>query len=173
MKKRKQEQKSSSDPLFEVRDSGIHGSGVFALKSIPKGTRFLEYVGEKITKAESERRAWKQIERSKKSGEGAVYIFELNSRYDIDGNFPWNPARLINHSCTPNCESEIVRGKIWIQAIRNIKKGEELLCDYGYDIEGFEDHPCLCGAANCVGYIVKQDQWDELKERLSLRELVA
>jgi SET domain-containing protein len=84
--------------LILVKNSRIHGRGVFAKCDIPKGTRIIEYVGEKITKAESDRRAEKFLEKAKKKGSGAVYIFQLNQRYDIDGNVTWNPARLINHA---------------------------------------------------------------------------
>ncbi len=147
---------------MEVRDSGIHGRGVFASRDIPKGTRVMEYLGEKITKAESERRAAAQMEAARR-GAGAVYIFELNKRHDIDGNFEWNTARLANHSCDPNCETVIDRGRIWVETLRDVFAGEELTYNYGYDLEDFEDHPCRCGAAGCVGFILAEEFWPELK----------
>jgi len=137
-----------------VEDSGIHGKGVFALKDIPKETKIIEYVGKKITKAEADKIADEQYEKGESGEEGHVYIFELNKRYDIDGNVDWNPARLINHSCDPNCETEGDDGHIWILAMRDIKKGEELSYDYCYDIDDVEDHPCRCGAKNCCGFII-------------------
>ena len=105
-------------------------------------------------------------EQGRKNGAGQVYIFELNTRYDLDGNFDYNDARLINHCCKPNCEAVDYRGQIWIVSTRKIKRGEELLFNYGYDIEFFMDHPCRCGADNCVGYIVRRDQWTKLKKIL-------
>lgn len=155
----------------EIRGSKIHGRGLFATKDIPAGTRVIEYVGEKITKAESDRRGWAQLDKAKATGEAGVYIFTLNKRHDIDGDVPWNAARLINHSCETNCESEIIRGKIWILATREIKKDEELYFNYGFDLENFEDHPCLCGSERCVGFIAGEEYWKKLKKKLEkLRE---
>ncbi len=153
----------------EVKSSGIHHKGVFAAKHIPKGTRIIEYVGEKLTKAQSEKRADVYLEQNEKDPEknGAVYIFELNKKYDIDGNVPNNPAKYINHSCDPNAEPDIIKGKIWIIALQDIQKGEEITYDYGYDLDSWEDHPCYCGTKNCLGYIVGEDQRDKLKKELA------
>jgi SET domain-containing protein len=149
-------------PLYIIRRSGIHGRGVFARRDIKKGEKIIEYVGDKLTKAESDKRASMRIAQSKKSGGGAVYIFVLNSRWDIDGNVSWNPARLINHSCDPNCQAYEVRGHIWIYARRAIKAGEELSYNYGFDLEHWEEHPCRCGAKQCVGHIVDRKHWSSL-----------
>ena len=151
----------------EVRNSDIHGSGVYAAKDIPEGTRIIEYVGEKIDKEESEKRALEQMAHAEESGDAAVYIFTLSKKWDVDGNVPWNTARLLNHSCAPNCETWIEEKSIFIYAQRTIAKGEELTFDYGFDLECYEDHPCLCGSDNCVGYIVSQDYWDELRALLA------
>ena len=150
----------------EVRDSGIHGRGVYATRLIPKDTPVIEYCGERIDKRESERRALRQQALAKRTGDAAVYIFTLSNRYDIDGNFPWNTARLINHSCEPNCEAWIVGRRIMIHALRDIQPGEELTFDYGFGVDTYEDHPCRCGSAACKGYIVARGQWKELDERL-------
>jgi len=151
-------------PFVTLRNSGIHSKGLFAKKDIPKDTRIIEYVGEKITKAESERRAIHPLRKSKINKKyGAVYIFELNQRYDIDGNVPYNMARFINHSCNPNCETHLVRGHVWIVSIRDIKKGEELCYNYGYCIEDYLEHECKCGAHNCVGYILDEKHWHLIK----------
>jgi len=152
----------------EVRDSEIHGSGVYAAKDIPKETRIIEYIGELVDKEESDRRGVAQHERAEKTGDAAVYIFTLNKRWDIDGSVPWNTARLINHSCDPNCEAWVEGRRIYIYSLRDIAKGEELCFDYGFDIECFEDHPCRCGSDNCVGYIVSREQWGELRKRLQV-----
>lgn len=151
----------------EVRDSAIHGRGVYATTFIPKETRIIEYVGERITKEESERRGNAQHRKSLKTGDAAVYIFTLSKNYDLDGNVPWNIARLINHSCAPNCEAWIEGQRIFIHALRDIHPGEELSFDYGFDVDCYEDHPCRCGTPECVGYIVSREQWPELRERLN------
>ena len=93
---------ASPQPLWIVRRSSIHHQGLFARSDIPPDTPVIEYIGEKITKAESDRRGQALLEKSRKTGGAAVYIFSLNSRYDIDGALTGNPARLINHSCDPN-----------------------------------------------------------------------
>lgn len=154
----------------KARKSAIHGTGVFATKNIPEGTHIIEYVGEKVTKKESDRRAQLPLNQNAKNEEfGAVYLFELTKRYDIDGYVPYNTARFINHSCEPNCESEILKGKVWIIAIRDIKKGEELSYNYGYSWDDYEDHRCRCGTKKCTGYILAEEHWPKLK-RKKIRE---
>lgn len=151
----------------EVRSSGIHGRGVFATRDIPADTKIIEYLGEKIDKEESDIRGWAQMDRHNETGEAAVYIFTLDDDWDIDGNVPENAARLINHGCDVNCEAYIEDGSIWIWAIRDIPKDEELLFNYGFDLDNWEDHPCVCGADCCPGYIAGMDYWDELKEKVA------
>ena len=155
-------------PYIFKKKSSIHGAGIFSKKLILKHTRVLEYVGEKITKAEANRRGPKLIEYAKKHKEqGAVYLFELNKRYDIDGHVFYNLAKYINHSCDPNCEVEIIRGKIWVLALRDIAKGEELFYNYGYDdMKDFKDHPCRCGSQRCPGFIMSERRWPKLKKIL-------
>ncbi len=138
--------------------SGLHGFGLFACDFIPKDSRIIEYVGERITKAEAERREARRLERLAAGEDGCVYIFELNQRHDIDGDVAWNPARRINHSCAPNCETQNVRGHIWVVASRDIAPEEELTYDYGFDYSEWRGHPCRCGAEGCVGFIVKASQ---------------
>ena len=150
----------------EVRKSSIHGNGVFARCDIKAGERILEYLGEKIDKEESNRRGLENEEKAKETGGGSVYIFELDDQYDIDGNFEYNDARFINHACRTNCEAVNEDGTIWIYATRDIKKGEELLYNYGYALEHFLDHPCKCGFPECVGYIIA------VEDRLKLKRLL-
>jgi SET domain-containing protein len=154
----------------EVRGSEIHGRGVYAAQDIPKETKIIEYIGELVDKDESEKRAWEQHAVAEETGDAAVYIFTLNKRWDIDGNVPWNTARLINHSCEPNCEAWVEGKQIFIHSLRDIKQGEELSFDYGFDIECYEEHPCRCGSKGCVGYIVSRDQWDKLEEKKTAKE---
>ncbi len=158
--------KRGQSRFCDVRGSEIHGRGVYATCFIPKEEPIIEYLGERIDKRESERRGNLQHAKSLKTGDASVYIFTLSQRYDLDGNFPWNTARLINHSCQPNCEAWIVGRKIIIHALRDIQTGEELTFDYGFDVDCYADHPCLCGAVDCKGYIVGRQQWPELEQRL-------
>jgi hypothetical protein len=157
--------KKIQPPWYIVKSSSIHSHGVFAARDIPKETYIIEYTGERITKKESERRAQARLQQSKKTGEAAVYIFTLNDEWDLDGSLPGNTARLINHSCDPNCEAwQDEEDRIWIVAIRSIKKNEELTFNYGFDLENWDTHVCLCGSNDCVGFIVDQQYWPELKK---------
>lgn len=161
----RQKKRCASD-LCEVRGSEIHGRGVYATQDIAAEQRIVEYVGMRISKEESERRAWAQYARAEECGDAAVYIFTLTKKWDLDGNVPWNTARLINHSCEPNCEAWQKKKRIGIYALRDIEAGEELTFDYGFDIECYADHPCRCGKPSCIGYIVSREQWPELRKRL-------
>jgi len=153
--------------LWHKKKSSVHGSGLFAFENIRKGTQIIEYVGDKVTKKEGDRRADKQINKAKKNrNNGMVYVFELNQRYDIDGGVAHNHARLINHSCNPNCEVEISNNQIWISAIKNINKNSELTYNYGYPYDAdYVDHICKCGSSKCVGYILDEDHWPKLKKK--------
>jgi hypothetical protein len=156
---------------IEVRESEIHGTGVFASTKVPKGKKVIEYIGEKITKKESARRSIALIEKNRGSEtDGAVYIFEVNKRHDIDGNIPENTARFINHSCDPNCEPDVIKNRVWLISTRKIKKGEELSYNYGFDLEDYEEHKCRCGAKECIGYITAEDNWPKLKKRLDKKK---
>lgn len=145
---------------ISFRRSRIHGTGGFARKPIPAGTRLIEYVGERINKAESLRRCEANNE----------YIFTIDDEYDLDGNVEWNPARFINHTCAPNCEAEWDENRIWIVALRDIPAGEELSFNYGYDLEDYREHPCRCGAAECVGYIVAEEFFDHVRTQNALAQ---
>jgi len=150
-----------------VQKSGVHGKGLYAVEDIPRNVRIIEYIGDKVTKTESDRRADRQIQKSKNNKSGAVYIFTLNSKYDIDGNVPENTARFINHSCSPNCEVVIISNRHWVVSKRKIKKDEELTYDYGFDFDNFSAHPCRCGSENCAGFIVASKYRTKLKKILS------
>ena len=141
---------------LELRRSPIHGLGGFARRDIPKGTRIIEYAGEKISNAEADRRY--DDEAMKRHH---TFLFILNSRTCVDAAYEGNEARFLNHSCAPNCEAVIERGHIWIEALTDIPAGAELVYDYQYedDPEYTEEdrrfYACGCGAANCRGTIVK------------------
>jgi SET domain-containing protein len=136
------------------KESQIHGTGGFAKTNVPAGTRVIEYIGEKIDKQESVRRCQASNQ----------YIFALNEREDLDGNVDWNPARFINHSCVPNCEVLREGGRIWIVAKRDINAGEEITFNYGYDLVDYREYPCLCGADECVGYIVAEEFFERVRK---------
>ena len=153
--------------MWKVKKSKVHGNGVFAKEDIKKNVKIIQYIGKKITKSEGDKRSERRIKKYLNSKEtGSVYIFELNKKYDIDGSYLYNKARYINHSCSPNCEVEIKKGEIWIKSIKNIKKGEELSYDYGYefDKEDYMDHICKCGTSKCIGYIISSDDWSKYKK---------
>ena len=148
--------------MWKVKNSKIHGNGVFASKNIKKNTKIIQYVGEKIPRSEGDKRSELRLKTyldSKKTG--SVYIFELNSKYDIDGSPKYNKARYINHSCNPNCEVDVIKDQIWISSIKKINKGDELTYDYGYEFDpaDYKDHTCKCGSKNCIGYIISSDDW--------------
>jgi SET domain-containing protein len=160
------------EKLWFKKKSSLHGSGLFASANIEKGDHVIEYIGDKVTKKEGDKRADKQIKRAQKNKKnGMVYVFELNKKYDIDGGVARNFARFINHSCDPNCEVEITDNRIWISSIKQIKKGAELLYNYGYPFDSdFEDHICKCGSKKCVGYILSDDDWPKLKKALNRKK---
>ena len=146
--------KTKSSKLYIVKSSNIHGKGVFAARNIPKDKKIIEYVGKIVSSKEGDIIAERQFEKSKRTGSGSVYVFELNSKHDINGNVSWNPTKYINYSCNPNCKYKFINNHIWIASLREIKKGEELSYDYGYDLEDYQDHKCKCGSKNCLGYII-------------------
>jgi SET domain-containing protein len=159
----------SAKPLFRVDPSSIHQMGLFANCDIQTGADIVQYIGEKVSKEESTRRALEWEEKARATNEGMVYIFELDEDWDIDGRLGENPARYMNHSCDGNCEAINTDGEIWMVARRDIPEGEELVFDYGYDMEHFLDHPCNCDADNCIGYIVREDQRRKVKRLLKKR----
>lgn len=139
------------------RKSPIHGMGGFARATIRKGARIIEYLGEKLDKAEAQRRC----------EAGNVYVFEVTEDFDIDGNVEWNPARWINHSCNPNAETEIIDGHVYVVATRTIRTGEEIVYNYNFDLSEYEDYPCNCGAEQCIGFMVAEEHWPEVRRRLA------
>ncbi len=144
--------------LIQRRGSAIHGHGVYARVPIPAGHVIVEYTGERITKAESDRREAARLVRARRGHDTCTYIFHLDERHDLDGRRGGNISRFINHSCAPNCFSEKRRGRIWIVAERDIFPDQELTFDYGFPFHEWADNPCRCGAPECAGYIVAADQ---------------
>ena len=153
--------------LYRIKKSNIDKRGLCAASNIKKGTKIIEYKGKIISvkKAEMD---------PKFDNDKAIYLFNLNKKYDLDGDFKYNTARLINHSCDPNCEVDGAGLKLWIYAIKDIKKNEELTYDYGFSFDkDYKDFPCRCGAKKCVGFIVNsQSRWriKKLRKRKSVNK---
>ena len=169
--KSQKKKRTPANPWIVMRRSKIQGRGVFARKDIPKGTRLIEYVGERINNAEADRRYEDEL-----MGRHHTFLFILNSRTVIDAAVDGNISRFINHSCDPNCVAWIEGQHIWIDALRDIRKGEELAYDYeydflrGYTVEDLEMYACHCGSRTCRHTIVdvpkdKRHMIDELKRR--------
>jgi SET domain-containing protein len=148
---------------FVARRSPIHGNGVFATAAIAKGEEIIRYKGKLLTHAQAD-------ELYGDGGEtGHTFLFTLNDEYIIDANQGGNTARWINHGCAPNCRAVVVesasgdrrRDKVVIEALRDIRAGEELTYDYGIVLD--VPHTarlkklwrCLCGARQCTGTLLK------------------
>ena len=144
--------------LYKIKKSKIDNRGLYAATNIKKNTKIIEYKGKIITVKETETNP-------KFDNDKAIYLFNLNKKYDLDGDFKYNTARLINHSCNPNCEVDGVGLKLWIYSIKDIKKDEELTYDYGFSFDkDYKDFPCRCGSKKCVGYIVKSESRWRIKK---------
>ena len=139
-------------PYFVVRRSRVHGRGAFALRRIRKGTRIVEYLGERVSHREADRRY-----EDRDSRDNHTFLFIVDTRTVIDAGAGGNEARFINHSCNPNCETVIEDKRVYIEAIRTIEPGEEL--NYDYQLARSPDDPpdadeiyaCRCGHPQCRG----------------------
>ena len=135
---------------IQVRLSGVHGKGVFALSAIAAGTRLIEYTGEVITWPEA-------LERHPHDPRDPnhTFYFQIDEKFVIDAKVGGNASRWINHACDPNCEADQVDGRVHIKALRELFAGEELFYDYGLVIDERhtpkvkKDYECRCGAPNC------------------------
>lgn len=123
-------------PRIVRRRSPISGWGVYADQIIQEDTRIVEYKGQLVSQAEAARREERYLSRNR------IWIFIINSRWARDGAYGGNVARYVNHSCKPNCYTEVVGHRIWVRAARRIRKGEELTYDYNTD--GVAGIRCLC-----------------------------
>jgi len=144
---------AKTKPAYRVRSSSIHGRGVFATRTIRKGTTIIEYRGDRTTWANASRRP-----DSDPDNPQHTFIFELEDGNVIDAGRRGNAARWINHSCDPNCTTyEDERGRVFIEARRTIRVGEELTYDYRLSVDGRlgkkarEAYACHCGARRCRG----------------------
>ena len=153
---KKTPQVAASNPTdarrIQVRRSGVHGKGVFALRRIAAGERILEYKGQVITWPEALRR-----HPHNPAEPNHTFYFHLDDKHVIDANVNGNAARWINHACDPNCEADETDGRVFIQALRDLHPGEELFYDYGLVIDERytpklkRDYECRCGSPHCRG----------------------
>jgi SET domain-containing protein len=154
-----------SHPYLEVRNSKIHGRGVYARAPIAPRTRIVEYTGEKISHAESDRREELRQKRKAAGKPSDIFMFELDEKWYIDGTKSKSIARYINHSCDANCTPRLEENKIWYYSNRWIQKGEELSIDYGFDYQVWRENPCRCNAKGCIGFIVRKNvRWRVLEK---------
>ena len=144
--------KTAAPRRLQVRRSGVHGKGVFALQPLKKGEVVIEYKGEVIDWPEALRR-----HPHDPSDPNHTFYFHIDEQHVIDAKVGGNAARWINHACDPNCEADEVDGRIFIKARRAIKPGEELFYDYGLIIEERytpalkKQFACHCGSPKCRG----------------------
>jgi uncharacterized protein len=159
--------------MIRVRRSRVHGHGVFARRRIRKGTRIVEYLGDRVSHKEADRRY-----DSKTTDDNHTFLFIVDRGVVIDATRNGNAARFINHGCDPNCESVIDDRRVFIEALRTIAPGEEL--HYDYQIGRSKDDPpdvdevfaCCCGAAKCRGTMLwpaKRPQPRQRKRRAATR----
>lgn len=148
-------EKAVDRDFVAVRRSRIQGTGVFAKRKIPKGTRIIEYLGERVPVV-------RFLVQSSGSEPASVYAFRVNDSFIIDGAVNGNESRFINHSCEPNCEAYVFDDRPYIYAIRDITRGEELTFDYQLHStirsrvskRDKEQYRCLCGSENCRGSMI-------------------
>jgi uncharacterized protein len=142
-------------PAFEIRQSRIQGRGGFATRRIKRGERVGEYTGERISQTEADRRYDDDA-----MARHHTFLFAVSARTVIDAAVGGNDTRFINHSCAPNCDAVIERGRVFIDARKPIFEGEELFYDYSYEREkdagpdAESQYPCWCGAPKCRGTIL-------------------
>jgi SET domain-containing protein len=137
---------------IQVRKSGIHGKGVYALRPLKAGEKIIEYTGEVIT--------WKEALRRHPhdpKDPNHTFYFTLDDKHVLDAKFGGNASRWINHACEPNCESDVTDGRVFIKALRDVSPGEELFYDYGLVIDERmtpklkKQYECRCGSPDCRG----------------------
>ena len=152
--------------MIEVRNSSVHGSGVFALRRIRKGTTIIEYQGDRVSHDEVDERYADKLE-----SDSHTFLFTVDSKIVIDAGVNGNDARFINHGCDPSCESTIVSKRVFIEAIRTINPGEELCYDYaiGRDPDDPPDvdeiFACRCGAAGCRGSMLEPRKAPRMRKK--------
>ena len=152
--------------LYQIKKSKIdnQGRGLYATKDIKEGTKIINYIGKIITNKEAE-------ESDKYDNKKPIYLFTLNKTYSLDGDYKFNVAGLVNHSCDANARYDGKGLKIWITADKDIKKGEEITCDYGFSFDKYDykQFPCKCGSKNCCGFIIREESRWRINQKFSMR----
>ena len=152
--------------LFETRSSPIQGKGGFALQPIRRGTRFVEYTGERISHEVADKRY-----DDDNMDRHHTFLFTINNKVCVDAAVGGNDSRFINHSCDPNCEVIITKGRIFIETLRDISVGEELFYDYSYERdegdgpEADKQYLCKCGTKKCRGTILVPETKKKKKKK--------
>lgn len=163
---------SNELPLFEIRRSPIAGRGAFALQVIPAHTRLIEYTGERVTHEVADAR----YDAEEARGNTHTVLFALDDKIVIDAGVGGNDARFFNHSCEPNCTSRIVRRRVYLETLREVYPGEELVYDYEIPNEGETEetalakYPCHCGAPNCRGTLLLPPAKPRRKAKRGMRK---
>ncbi len=153
--------------LYEVRESPVHGTGVFAAQKIKKGERILQYTGERISAKEGDQRYNDEI-----SDRAFVLLFTVSKNTVLDGAVGGSDAKYINHSCDPNCEAVLDKKRVYIEAVRDIEADEELNYDYAFERDKGDDgsrdalYACHCGSSKCRGTMLVAAKKPNSKEAL-------
>jgi SET domain-containing protein len=142
----------AAESFIRVKHSKVHGNGVFATRKIPAGTQIIEYQGKRITEKQADKRFGLDPDNP-----FHTFFFSLESGKMIDGGDEGNDARWINHACDPNCEAKEEKGRVFIHALKDIPRGQELCYDYGLIIDQRMtkklkvSYECRCGSDTCRG----------------------
>jgi SET domain-containing protein len=146
----------TSEPLFEIHSSAIDGKGAFAVQPIKAWTRLIEYTGERVSHEVADAR----YEAEEAAGNTHTVLFTVDDKTVIDAGVDGNDARFFNHSCEPNCQSRIIRRRVYLETTRDVYPGEELTYDYEIPWADEDEetartkYPCFCGSANCRGTLL-------------------
>lgn len=164
---RKGKHKDASGDLLEIRQSGVHGTGVYAKQTIRKGRRIIEYTGRIVP--------WKEA--SDQADGPHTFLFGLtNGRDVIDPDVGGNEARWINHSCDPNCEAIEEGNRVFIYALKPLQPGDELFYDYGLEVDQprtaalEKEYKCFCGAVRCRGTLLGKKKTSRASGRATKRK---
>lgn len=156
----------TAQPYYTVRNSKIHGKGVFAKRPIQKGTQVLQYTGPIVSRKEAD-----EIGTTTVGGRTHTMLFTIDKKKVIDGNKGGN-ARYINHSCDPNCEAvQYDDDTIWIESLKSIPKGQEITYDYHLEVPGKiteevkQEYACNCGSKNCRGTQIAASILEKAKKK--------
>ena len=155
-----------NEPYYVVRNSKIHGKGVFAKRPIRKGTQVLEYTGKIVSREEAD-----EIGTTTVNGHTHTMLFTIDDDHVIDGNVGGD-AKYINHSCDPNCEAvQYDDNTIFIESLKSIPKGQEITYDYHLEVPGKitdkvkKEYECFCGSPKCRGTQIAQSILDKAKKK--------